>query len=52
MPNAVLVGLGKIGAKLKNLKNLSRTHLDALIRNGISPIALIDKTNKDFNQIS
>lgn len=52
MINAVIIGLGKIGATYKNLRGVSRTHVDAIIKNKISPIALIDKSRKNFNQIS
>lgn len=50
--NAAIVGLGKIGARYKNLHGVSRTHVDALIKNKISLIALIDKSEKNFNYIS
>ena len=50
--NAVLIGLGRIGAGFNNLKDVSRTHLDALIKNKILPIVLVDKKDKDFYKIS
>lgn len=52
MINAVIVGLGKIGAKYKSLNGISRNHVDALIKKKISLTALIDKSDKNFKQIS
>ena len=52
MPKSILIGLGNIGAKFNNIDNVSRTHLDALIKCKISPTHLIDKTSRDFNFLS
>ena len=52
MINAVIIGLGKIGARYKNLSGISRTHVDALIKNKISLVALVDKSDKNFKHIS
>lgn len=46
-----IIGLGNIGAKFDNLKNISRSHLDAVLKCNLNPIALIDKSNNNFNLI-
>ncbi len=46
-----IIGLGNIGAKFNNINDVSRSHLDAVLKCNLKPIALIDKSNKDFNLI-